>query len=42
MYAAHTSDRVPEPPPTMIMPSALSAFRKSRVSPIPVGITTSQ
>ena len=42
MYAAQISDNVPEPPPTTITPSAESAFKKSRVKPIPEGITISQ
>ena len=42
MYAAHISDKVPEPPPTTITPSADNAFRKSLDNPIPEGITISQ
>jgi hypothetical protein len=42
MYAAQISDNVPEPPPITITPSAESAFKKSRVKPMPEGITISQ
>src|SRR5574338_1125971 len=42
MYAAHISERVPEPPPTTITPSADSALRKSLDNPRPLGITMSQ
>ena len=41
MYAAHISESVPAPPPITTTPSADRALTKSRVSPIPVGITMS-
>ena len=41
MYAAHISESVPAPPPITTTPSADRALTKSRVSPIPVGMTMS-
>ena len=42
MYAAHASESVPTPPPTITRPSAARALRKSRVMPMPLGTTTWQ